>query len=101
MILHSSTASDTPMQCLSVSNGRNLAFASSESMHVYLLFYSTAVLAAFAPDSHFDVENLHASDTPMQCLSVSNGRNWRLSLQESMQVYLLFLFYGSVSCFLS
>ncbi len=54
MILHSSTASDTPMKCLSVSNGRIWRLPFQESMHVYLLFYFTAVLAAFAPDSHFD-----------------------------------------------
>jgi hypothetical protein len=48
--------SDTPMQCLRVSNGGIWRLPLQESMHLYLLFYFTAVLAAFVTDSHFDVE---------------------------------------------
>ena len=51
---------DTPMKCLSVSNGRIWQCPFLESMHVCLLFHFTAVFAAFVPESKFALQVVQA-----------------------------------------
>ena len=79
MILHSSTASDTPMQCSSVSNGRIWRLPLQETFTCTCCFISRQCYL-FSLLTHILMSNMPVSDTPMQCLRVSNGRIWRLPL---------------------